>query len=254
MLSQKMSLIIGGTVLLAAGAFIWQSQSGTGELPGFSNMNNTSISQNMSFSQLMQMGENYTCTFSDSSEEGTVSGTAYIAASENKFRTDYNVSDEEFEADMTADMENESQMGMDFRNGSMISDGEFVYIWNSETNEGYKMKFDPNDFDLESEFDITDESASDANQGFDHDQEMDYNCQPWRVDSSKFVPPAEITFVDFSAQFEQMESMINTMQLEGNTEASTQTEANYDLSEMCSMCDQLPAGEAQNECLTSLGC
>jgi len=251
MLSQKMSLVAIGTLILAgAGIFFWQSQSNNTELPGLSNSNSSSINQNISFSQLMQMGENYTCTFSDSSEESTVTGTAYIAASQNKFRTDYNIDNKE--ADTQID--NESEMAFDFQNGSVISDGEFVYIWNAETSEGFKMEFDPTDSDFLSDFDMANEDDGGSNNTFDQNQEMEYECEPWNVDDSKFVPPAEIEFQDFSVQFEQIESMMNNIQLESNTSASSESEASFDMSEMCTLCSQLPAGEAQTECLASLGC
>jgi outer membrane lipoprotein-sorting protein len=255
MLSQKISLVIAGTVIIAAaGAFIWQSQSGSNVIPGLSNKNSSQMYQNISFSQLMQMGGNYTCTFTDSSDEGTVNGTTYIAASENKFRTDYNIDRE----NLVAQTESESDIAFNFQNGSIISDGEFVYIWSPETNQGMKMAFDPNDSNFLDNFDRQDEEGNKTIQTFDQDQAMEYNCKPWKVENSKFIPPAEVTFVDFSAQFEQIKSMMNTMQPEGNVEnntsASTQTEAGLDMSEMCTFCTQLPAGEARTECLAAFGC
>lgn len=248
---QKIILLaIGALLLAAAGIFMWQSQLDNPVIPGLSNLNPSGINQNMSFSQLMQMGENYTCTFSDTSEDSTVTGTVYIAASENKFRTDYSV--EGMTPDSQEEMETDQIFGFD--DGSMISDGEYMYVWNSTTNEGFKMKFDPESTDFFSDFDMNNEDEDGPSHLFDQDQEMEYNCQPWRVDNSKFIPPTTVTFTDFSAQFEQMESMMDSMQLEENAEAGTQLEANYDMSEMCTLCNQLPTAEAQEECLTSLGC
>jgi hypothetical protein len=114
MFSQKMIMIGVGTLILgAAGIFILQSQSNTSEIPGLSNSDSSNMNQNISFSQLMQMGENYTCTFSDTTEESTVNGTAYIAASENKFRTDYNIENKET-SESDTQVEGESDMAFDF--------------------------------------------------------------------------------------------------------------------------------------------
>jgi hypothetical protein len=116
------------------------------------------------------------------------------------------------------------------------------------------MEFDPTDSDFLSDFNMTNDDENSTNNTFDQNQEMEYDCQPWDVDNSKFLPPSEIEFQDFSAQFEQIESIMNNIQLEGNTEASSESEASFNTSEMCTLCSQLPSGEAQNECLASLGC
>ncbi len=39
------------------------------------------------------------------------------------------------------------------------------------------------------------------------DMDVDYNCKPWRVDGSVFVPPANIEFMDMSEMQKMMEGM-----------------------------------------------
>jgi hypothetical protein len=39
------------------------------------------------------------------------------------------------------------------------------------------------------------------------DMDVDYNCKPWRVDGSVFVPPATIEFMDMSEMQKMMEGM-----------------------------------------------
>ncbi len=39
------------------------------------------------------------------------------------------------------------------------------------------------------------------------DMDVDYNCKPWRVDGSVFVPPASVEFMDMSEMQKMMEGM-----------------------------------------------
>jgi len=41
---------------------------------------------------------------------------------------------------------------------------------------------------------------------------VDYNCKPWTVDSSVFIPPTDVEFMDMSNMQKQMEDMQKNMQ------------------------------------------
>jgi len=177
---------------------------------------NDIFSQPMSFVELMKLGENYTCTFSDSSEGTAVSGTVYVAGKDNKFRTDYVTTIAESEISGSgASAEAITQTG------SMISDGEYSYIWDSASDQGIKMKFNPADEEKMKEYEAYGEelmkdlpkSESDDSSPFDQSQEMNYDCNRWTVDSSKFTPPSDIVFMDFSEQMNQFEDMMKSFDL-----------------------------------------
>lgn len=177
------------------------------------------FSQPMSFVELMKLGENYTCTFSDSSEGTAVSGTVYVAGKDNKFRTDYVTTIAESEISGSgASSEAITQTG------SMISDGEYSYIWDSASDQGIKMKFNPADEEKMKEYEAYGEelmkdlpksetTSSDDTTPFDQNQDMKYDCNRWTVDAAKFTPPSDIVFVDFSEQMNQFEDMMKSYDL-----------------------------------------
>lgn len=174
------------------------------------------FSQPMSFVELMKLGENYTCTFSDTSEGTAVSGTVYVAGKDNKFRTDYVTTVAASEVTGNgASAESRTQTG------SMISDGEYSYIWDSASDQGIKMKFDPTDEETMKEYESYGKEAaknmpkseSDDTTPFDQNQDMKYDCNRWNVDASKFTPPTDVVFMDFSEQMTQFEDMMKSYDL-----------------------------------------
>ncbi|MFH2118493.1 MAG: hypothetical protein ABII10_02030 [Candidatus Paceibacterota bacterium] len=218
-MKKKLPLILGLLIVGALGVFLWSRQAGPGP-------NMLGGKKPTNFVELMAMGKDYTCTFSNSDEEGNVtSGTVYIADGGKKFHGSFETQQED---GITAQ-------------SYILQDGEYSYFWSSEMKEGYKMKIDPEDNQLWPE--ANDGQAEQAS--FDENEPMDFDCQPWRPDNSKFVLPSNIEFIDFAAQMETFEEMMPE-------QSDSATEGDLDLD--CSVCDQIPAGDAQTQCLNSLGC
>lgn len=174
-----------------------------------------------SLKNLLARGENITCTFTHaSSEEGSYSGVVYVAGD-----------------DMRGDFEMEIE-GESFGT-HIINSGGTGYTWGDSSFGSMAMMFEID----EEDGDFFSSDASDSDGGVDYDQDVDYKCSSWRVDRSKFQPPSDVTFQDFSARLNAIPS------------APTSNAASFEAPQLdCSLCDQVPAGEARTQCLISLGC
>jgi len=104
-----------------------------------------------------------------------------------------------------------------------IGDSQYVYSWNSATpGTGFKMSLD--------------RAAEGDNEGAgqqteDLNRQIDFQCQPWTVDDSKFVPPAGVQFTDFDQMIQNIPSSANPAG--GN---------------LCSACDQIPDNNLKSQC------
>lgn len=172
-------------------------------------------SARMTLKELL-LGGSQTCTYSIAMDTGgTTSGTVYI--SDGKVRGDFTISGGE---SGTYD-------------GSMIQDGLYMYTWSSLMPQGMKIAI------TQEMRDGTDAGSTASGQtGLDLNQKVEYKCQPWTVDSSKFTPPSNITF---------SELQIPTG-LQPATGSASQTNPS-----LCSACDDL-TGEQKTTCLTALKC
>ncbi|HEX9817879.1 MAG TPA: hypothetical protein VGA89_03255 [Patescibacteria group bacterium] len=210
----KKFLILGLLLIVGAGgAFFLRQKSVGGPL--------TSIDNPTSFAQLMALGQDYSCTFESTDEIGNAHrGTVFVTDQGNSFRGDFMMTSSEGE-----------------QTSHMIRSGEYSYMWGTTDGQGFKMKLDPNDEQLFPEEAGEETTAQFA---YDENQELNFECQPWRPDHNLFAPPSDVEFTDLSAQ---MEVMMEQMQ-----EVPEKTELD------CSLCEQVPAGEARTSCLTSLSC
>jgi hypothetical protein len=162
---------------------------------------------------LLALGQNLTCDFSYTEPESgsQTEGTTYIA--DENMRGDFTMTQDGEEYTMSA-----------------IHDGEFVYTWGSGPMGAMAMKFPVDDTEVSSETSVRD------NDPLQSDDEVEYDCRRWSVDSSKFVPPSDIEFQDIGMQIQQINSG------SGDLKAA-----------QCAACDQVPA-EARAQCLEALGC
>ncbi|MFC1624947.1 hypothetical protein ACFL15_01070 [Patescibacteria group bacterium] len=176
-----------------------------------------------SFFDLMKLGKNTKCTFSDVSEDGESEGTIYIAG--KKSRNDLYAS---------------AEGGEDFESHTII-DGEWMYTWSNVQEQGTKMKL--SEFDMEKE-DFEMPTAAEMKEAYgeyqDVKKETNFKCRAWIPDNSKFNPPSDVEFVDMSQMMEDMEEQMTQFQ--------------EDAKSMCSMCDMMPSAEEKSECLVNLGC
>jgi len=161
---------------------------------------------------LLQRGQDVTCTFESKDESTQTSGTVYIAGANENMRGDFTI--ETDEGTLT---------------NHMIQKDGYSYIWSDAFPQGYKSEITEADAQ-------TPQESSDEFENFDYDQDFDYTCRTWQVDSSRFQEPNDIEFVDLSAQLQQIQ------------------ETTGDLNQLqCSTCASL-TGEAKDACEKALGC
>ena len=77
------------------------------------------------------------------------------------------------------------------KKGYVIMKDNCMYTWSSEQTDGFKICFDP------AEFEEMMEGASDFGQQAGPPPDMNYNCMPAVIGDSRFNPPANINFMDF---------------------------------------------------------
>ncbi len=127
-----------------------------------------SFEENTSLLALMKKGGNYRCDVNHNTEIGVSSGIVYIAG--EKIRGDFN---SKVDVPGVVSMDVESHM---------ISDGESVYTWTSLSNEGYKSPI------------VVASRSNEDTQTISFDESLNYKCESWSVDVSKFLIPTNITF------------------------------------------------------------
>ena len=125
-----------------------------------------------SFRSLLALGKNTMCSFTSVNEGVTSSGTVYIAAS-GSMRGDFT-----------------SQMSSGTQTSSMILKDDYSYVWSG--SQGAKMN-------VASSASGSASAGAQAEQSVDLDSQVDYDCQAWSVDQSKFSLPSGVNFLDIEA-------------------------------------------------------
>ncbi|MCA9302394.1 hypothetical protein H6802_03240 [Candidatus Nomurabacteria bacterium] len=176
---------------------------------------------------IFQLGDNLFCTYSDGneSEPPYTSGNLYIADEGMRMRGTFTMIDED---------SNKTTM-------NMIRNETGNYMWEEGRNEGYLTKLDTeNDSFLQDLMPATegaDENnnlTGEATEQTDPSASMSFDCNTWDVDNELFDLPSGIEFIDLSQQMMELE---NSLKDSG-----------------CSACDQLPEGDAKEQCLTLMKC
>lgn len=188
--------------------------------------------QNFKISDLLNTEGSFHCTFSYKAEnEDASNGDIYMTQRGQKMRGTFL-----------------SKMGdrLDVE-GNILRDGQYQYFWQTGESQGMKFLIDEADTDIFANAASQPEvSRDDAVETTETSEDVDYSCEPWRADDSKFVVPGDITFVDFQAQMDQLKSSMPAPVDTSEDQAIPGSQ--------CAVCDQVPEGEAREQCLTSLGC
>jgi hypothetical protein len=188
--------------------------------------------QNFKLSDLINTDGSFHCTFSYRAEnEDASNGDIYMTQRGQKMRGTFL-----------------SKMGeRPDVEGNILRDGQYQYFWQTGETQGMKFLIDETDTDIfandATQLEDTPAATSETTETPD---DVDYSCEPWRADDSKFVVPGGITFVDFQAQMDQLKS---TMPADVDTSEDQAIPGSQ-----CAVCDQVPEGDAREQCLTALGC
>lgn len=130
-----------------------------------------------SLTNLIAMGKDITCTFTQQESGATMNGTVYVAAKGQMVRGDFAM----------------SQQGQSF-NGSMIRKDGSNYTWGTTPFGPFAHKVN------------VDAPKSDKGESVDFDESMSYKCSPWKVDESKFSLPSDINFDDLNAEMQKIDA------------------------------------------------
>ena len=148
-----------------------------------------------SLASLMKLGRSMECTFSFSSEGMKGEGTSYFDNGKSRVDSLYTGGEDGPQASY------------------MISDTatNMMYTWFTAdgTTSGIKMTIPPET--------ATGTMAADQSSApqVDTTTDVNYDCKPWNVDNSVFVPPADVEFTDMGDMQKMMEEM--QMGMEGMT-------------------------------------
>lgn len=170
------------------------------------------------FRNLLGLGKNVMCTirYTPANFDGTFNGTVYVSG--DKLR-----------ADMTTTGTETGELKT-----SIISDTVTNYIWGTSEQGSMAIKSTVI-------VDTGNKTVTNPNQ-FNLDENVDYDCRNWTVDSSKFVPPQDIQFMDMSA-------MMNTVPKVGTDLKNVDVKALQ-----CGACAQITESGPKTECLQTFAC
>ena len=93
--------------------------------------------------------------------------------------------------------------------GGMINDGEWIYIWGEEDKKGVKYQISSLE---QKEWEENVEKLKDPGKwATETEEKYKVNCQQTIVSDSKFNPPADIEFQNFTEMFEKMKEIQKSM-------------------------------------------
>lgn len=173
----------------------------------------TEMAEARSFKDLMSLTSSQQCTFQDT-ETGS-NGTVY--GGNRKVRGDFTTN------------ANGQTVG-----SHVISDGQTVYVWTDGQTQGFKMSIAK----IESMTPDTTQNSVDFN------KKVDYDCDSWSVDSSKFELPSGIQFQSID---EMMQGIDKTNMSPAPSSSGSPKATN------CSVCDSVPPA-SQAQCRQAMGC
>lgn len=187
MLKQKQLMVAIAVIillLLGVGGYFLFSKN---QLPSQNQTSNTTSGQENgsamnSLVDLLAGGGNVTCNFDVPSDENGNSSKGTVYISNGNMRGDFQTTQDGKVTSM-----------------SMIRKGNDNYVWGDGMETGMKMTLSPEDLKGK---------TNEASKYVDLNKKVDYRCNPWGVDSSKFNPPSNIRFTDFSKMMEETTKMM----------------------------------------------
>ena len=196
---QKIIIVVVLLVLAAGGYYLIRKDttepSVTTETGGVTIETEDSVTTNKkgvgSLMQLMGLGQNTMCTFSyaDSNTGQTSSGEFYYDSANSKFRVN-SITQDTGAVYVT----------------HMINDSENVYMWSDgEGEEAFAMKIPASTGD---DTYAQNFESSEPNRPLSMDQNVDYDCDMWRVDQNLLVPPSTIEFMDMTSMMQGMKDVM----------------------------------------------
>lgn len=189
--------IIGGVIVIGGGAYLLLngsndtsesiSDTGAGSMESVSEAviaedGDVPESFNGTMAQLLALGKNITCEFTQNDDEMQGIGTVYISG--DRMRGDFKMMFKQGDSSMEA---------------SMIQKDGIGYAWGNSPFGPFSTK-------------VNIEEDDGKDQPVDFDEELDYSCKKWRVDNSKFNLPTGVKFDDINAEVQQINENTELLQ------------------------------------------
>ncbi|MBY0538499.1 hypothetical protein K2P47_03845 [Patescibacteria group bacterium] len=150
-----------------------------------------------SIMSLFKLGKSMECTFSFSSDGMRGEGTGFFADGNARVDSLYTG---------TTEAPTASYMISDAKN-------KVMYTWTLVDGVAQGVKMAIPDEVPEDEANTPDATAMTPSPegGVTPETDVEYNCKPWNVDNSVFVPPSDVEFMDMTNMQAQMEEMQRSM-------------------------------------------
>ena len=170
-------VVIGGITIYAMSG---SDQVKSDEITGKTETQTTASGR--SIKELIADGKPQMCTFSNSSDTSESSGTIYIANGLVR-------------GDFTTTVKGSG--GSTVVSHMLVNNG-FNYVWTSDSDQGFKIAL--------SESEQTPQAVGQGGQyqAVNYDEKLNYKCQDWALEGSRFAMPVGITFLDMDKALEGM--------------------------------------------------
>lgn len=134
------------------------------------------------FANLFALGRSLECTFQFKDDGGLATeGTSFFDGTQMRVDSMYQSEGETFTS-------------------NMISNGQVMYVWSTTAEGSFAMKMPVPQEGVTSNTEPVDQSQG----GLNPQSKVLYDCKPWTVDGSVFIPPAEIDFMDMTTLNQMM--------------------------------------------------
>lgn len=190
---QKVAILVA--VVLALGVSGWyflsndatdeaRTQEDTESTQSAENTQDESFSGFGSIAELVRRGDSFVCEFRTESEGAISEGTAYIDGPSERYRMDATYQDASESGSFNA----------------IVAD-QMMYWWGDtpEGRVGMRMSLPEEEAATAAPPESFGSEAAVSAQ-----EDVEYECDPWRVDVSAFTPPSDVEFTDMDAMMEEM--------------------------------------------------
>jgi hypothetical protein len=218
-----MKKLLTGTVVAAA---LLLMLSGCGNQAAVSSKAISGSSVSGSIEDLVKLGKNYKCDLQFKNGDQILAGTTYLAG--GSARSDFQM-----------------KAGDKTVTGHFIMNSQWMYTWTDGTpNQAVKFSVQ----DLKKFQGQTEQASPSAG---NYQAKYDYKCYSWTPDQSKFTPPTDVNFTDYSALLKQLPGEFNN--LKPSTPPKTNVNTNPG-SNLCASCDAIPDANSKALCRQQMNC
>ncbi len=179
-MNKKLTLAIIAVVVVlvaAGGIFFWYRQTHTVTIAGSNQTASGTTSDTTvgTYAEILALGKNVKCDYTNSDTDGSTSGTLYIKSRGEAMRADFTLA----KSDNTS------------TTSHIVYNGNTEYIWSDNEKDGIKATL--TDEDKKNIF--SDTTTQDS--GIGPNEKL--TCRAATIGNDLLTPPTDVNFIDFSA-------------------------------------------------------